>query len=204
VIELPSGLVAPAPSSTGPDGIPVRPPVAVATCAPSRYRACPAISTAWCQAPLLTVPGEDMVVHACSGGHPPKPLSLPPETHSSGIRFPVPDPPGRPGVTARICPVAAVVLNHTLTASDPFGPPSTRPLSLVARHELTCPGVAHHSPSITMNELVPLNDVAVTPGMGPTTPGVVPNSAAGGSSVVRSLTGTWLAAVVGSARSFSR
>ena len=197
-------LAAPAPSSTGPDGIPVMSPEAVATRAPSRYRADPAISTAWCQAPLLTVPAEDMVTHGCSSGHPPKPFSLPPETHSSGIRFPLPDPPGRPGVTARICPVAAVVLNHTLIAMVPFVPPATRSLPSAATHELTCPGVAHHSPSSTMYELVPLNDVAVTPAMGPATPGVVPNSVAGGSRVARSLTGTWLAATVAPAGSFSR
>ena len=32
------------------------------------------------------------MVHAWSGGQPPKPLSLPPEIHSSDIRFPLPDP----------------------------------------------------------------------------------------------------------------
>ncbi len=38
----------------------VKLPLPVATFTPSRYRAWPGISTAWCQAPLLTAPGDDI------------------------------------------------------------------------------------------------------------------------------------------------
>ena len=81
---------------------------------------------------------------------------------------------------------------------------STRPVSAIWEHELTWPGVVHQAPSSGMNELVPLNPVAVTPATGPATPRVVLNSAACGSTVVMSSTGTWLAATVALAASFSR
>ena len=97
-------------------------------------------------------------------------------------------------------------MNQMLTArlwvAVPLG--STRPVSAMLRQELCWAGLEHQAPSSGINELVPLNQVAVTPETGPATPGVVLISVAGGSTVVRSSTGTWLAAAVALAASFSR
>ena len=114
--------------------------------------------------------------------------------------------PGRAEVRPSSTPPAVDVLNQTPIPrlSAPLTPVSTRPLSPTWMQELTWPGVVHQAPSSGMNELVPLKLVAVTPEIGPGTPAVVPNSAAGGSSVARSSTGTWLAAVVAPAASLSR
>ena len=109
-------------------------------------------------------------------------------------------------VTPSKIPEAAVVLNQMLTAmlwvAVPLG--STRPVSAMLRQALCWAGLEHHAPSSGISELVPLKDVAVTPETGPATPRVVPNSVVGGSTVVRSSTGTWLAAAVALAASFSR
>src|SRR5689334_21857505 len=86
---------------------------------------------------------------------------------------------GRAEVSPTSAPEAALVLNQTLTARLPAAVAlfSTRPVSAIWEHELTWPGVVHQAPSSGMNELVPLNPVAVTPATGPAAPRVVLNSA---------------------------
>src|SRR5258708_27471184 len=113
---------------------------------------------------------------------------------------------GRAEVRPSSTPPAVEVLNQTLMPrlSAPLTPVSTRPLSPTWMQELAWPGVVHQAPSSGIHEPVPLKLVAVTPETGPGTPGVVPNSAAGGSSVLRSSAWTWLAAVVAPAGSLSR
>ena len=136
---------------------------------------------------------------------PPKPSRWPLlAIHSSGP-LTVLAPDGTAEVRPSRMPEVAVVLNHMLTPR--LAVPFTRPLALftgIVLHELTTPGVVHHVPSSGIHELVPLNDVAVTPEYGPGTPRVVLNSVAGGSTVVMSLTGIWLAAAVEPVASFSR
>src|ERR1700722_2262228 len=101
--------------------------------------------------------------------------------------------PGSVPVAPSSTPEVPVVLNQMLSAR--LGAVvTTRPLSGIRKHELAVPGVLHHAPSSGIHELLPLNPVAVTPVTGPATPAVVPNSAAGGSTVVRSSTGIWLSA----------
>jgi hypothetical protein len=74
-------------------------------------------------------------------------------------------------VTPSRTPEAVLVLNQMLTAmlwvALPAG--STRPVPPMLAQELCWPGVVHQYPSSAMNELVPLNPVAVTPGTGPAT-----------------------------------
>jgi hypothetical protein len=128
--------------------------------------------------------------------------------HSSGVAVPVQSEPqldGRDPVRPSSTPDAVLVLNHRLTARLSVEPPvSTRPVSGMLLQELAWPGVVHHAPSSGMNELVPLKPVAVTPATGPATPEVVPNSSAGGSTVVWSSAGIWLTAAVAPAGSSSR
>src|SRR5436305_13697447 len=89
-------------------------------------------------------------------------------------------------VTPSRIPEAVLVLNQTLTArlwvALPLG--STPPVSGIVRQELCWAGLAHHAPSSGITELVPLQQVAVTPETGPAPPRVAPNPPRGAASVV--------------------
>src|SRR5487761_1120472 len=203
-------------------------PLPVATSLPSRYRARPGITTAWCQAPSLTVAAEVIapvsevftlvVVMAF------RPSRWPDESiHSSGtasaslthwlLEFTCSHDvwPGMTPLIPASTPDVELVLNQTLIPtlfSVVFAlvvpsPDSTRPVSAIC-WQVSSVVPVHHAPSSGTQELDPSNPVAVTPEIGPATPGVVLISAAGGSSVVSSSTGIWLSAAVEPDGSLSR
>ena len=114
--------------------------------------------------------------------------------------------PGSTEESPSSTPELAVVLNQTLNPSGQGGGAAWQyPADVFDRRTRTdLPAVGHHTPSSGIHELVPLKVVAVTPETGPAAPGVVLISVAGGFMVVRSFTGTSLAAAVVPVGSFSR
>src|SRR5581483_10589353 len=95
----------PAPSSTYAAAgrpVPPAPRVMLATLAPSRYRAWPGMSTAWCQAPSVTAPGELIVVQPPKEPQLPYPCRCPLDATDSSVADPYPIAevvePGRNGV----------------------------------------------------------------------------------------------------------
>ena len=186
---------------------------------PSRYSARPGISTAWCQAPLLTarrrgqrraesrscnmaVPlwSADVcqAVEVAAAADPQQRHGDIADAQEGGER------PGR-GTTEDIAKQHA----GPGRGLEPHADCQSLRLAVRGRQHpagigaARCrsspgPGVGHHAPSSGIHELVPLKPVAVTPATGPATPGVVFISVAGGFIVVRSLTGISLAAAVAS------